>query len=137
MKGIRVIVGAIVISIGAVRGWMRLPAGRMVSVKNAWARMAAAVPETEAVAAPAKKLRVGVIGAGRIGQVHAENLAFRIPNAQLAAVASGTKQLADRCSLTFGCQPYYDYHELLEDDDVDAIIICSASGKHVQQVRRG
>jgi predicted dehydrogenase len=57
---------------------------------------------------------IGIIGAGRIGQVHAENLAFRIKKGRLVGVASGTKQLAERCSLATGCKPYYDYHLLLE-----------------------
>ena len=35
-----------------------------------------------------KKIRVGIAGLGRLGRVHAENLAFRIPNAQLCAVCA-------------------------------------------------
>jgi hypothetical protein len=30
------------------------------------------------------KLRVGVLGVGRIGKIHSENLATRIPGAELA-----------------------------------------------------
>ena len=33
------------------------------------------------------KLRIGIIGAGRIGRVHAESLAFRIPEAAPVAIA--------------------------------------------------
>lgn len=32
-------------------------------------------------------LKVGVIGAGRIGKLHAENLAYRIPETQVVAIA--------------------------------------------------
>ncbi|GJQ14902.1 hypothetical protein GpartN1_g6693.t1 [Galdieria partita] len=77
---------------------------------------------------------IGIIGAGRIGQVHAENLAFRIKKGRLVGVASGTKQLAERCSLATGCKPYYDYHLLLEDPSVDAVCICSASNQHTKQI---
>ena len=48
-----------------------------------------------------KKLNVGVIGAGRIGKVHAETIAFRIPEAAVVAIADpnleAAKALAIRC----------------------------------------
>eukprot|EP00184_Porphyridium_aerugineum_P007795 CAMPEP_0184692214 /NCGR_PEP_ID=MMETSP0313-20130426/784_1 /TAXON_ID=2792 /ORGANISM="Porphyridium aerugineum, Strain SAG 1380-2" /LENGTH=403 /DNA_ID=CAMNT_0027150027 /DNA_START=152 /DNA_END=1363 /DNA_ORIENTATION=+ len=80
------------------------------------------------------EVRVGIIGAGRIGQVHADTITYRLKGAKLIGVASGTKALADRCSLDHGCQPYYDYHELLDNKDVDAVLICSASNQHTKQI---
>lgn len=81
-----------------------------------------------------RRLNIGIIGAGRIGQVHAENITFRLRNANLAGISSGSKQLADRCSLEHGCQPYYDYMEMCQDPSVDAVCICSASNKHLEQI---
>ena len=80
-----------------------------------------------------RSINIGIIGAGRIGQVHAENITFRLRKARLTGVASGSKKLAERCSLAHGCEPYYDYHELLEDPRVDAVCICSASNQHTKQ----
>lgn len=74
-----------------------------------------------------KRVNIGVIGAGHSGQVHAEHITFRLRNANLVGICSGTKELADRCSLEHGCKPYYDYHELIEDPNVDALCICSNS----------
>ena len=34
-----------------------------------------------------EKLRIGIIGAGRIGKIHAENIARFIPQAELAGIA--------------------------------------------------
>ena len=34
-----------------------------------------------------KKVRIGLLGAGRIGKLHGENLAHSVPTAQLVAVA--------------------------------------------------
>lgn len=81
-----------------------------------------------------RRLNIGIIGAGRIGQVHADNITFRLRNANLIGVSSGTRQLAERCSLAHGCKPYYDFHELLENPEVDAVCICSASNKHTEQI---
>ncbi len=80
------------------------------------------------------RLNIGIIGAGRIGQVHAENITFRLRNANLAGISSGSKELAERCSLENGCQPFYDYNALVEDPAVDAVCICSASNKHIEQI---
>eukprot|EP00180_Rhodochaete_pulchella_P002494 Plantae.Rhodophyta-Rhodochaete_pulchella.ctg3829.p1 GENE.Plantae.Rhodophyta-Rhodochaete_pulchella.ctg3829~~Plantae.Rhodophyta-Rhodochaete_pulchella.ctg3829.p1 ORF type:complete len:416 (+),score=63.67 Plantae.Rhodophyta-Rhodochaete_pulchella.ctg3829:182-1429(+) len=96
------------------------------------------VPETSIAALinpdNEKRVNIGIIGAGRIGQVHADNIAFRLKSANLVGVASGSKALADRCSLEHGCRPYYDYHELLENPDLDAVCICSASNQHTAQI---
>lgn len=76
-----------------------------------------------------KVVRMGVVGAGRIGQVHATNITFRLKNAVLVGVSSGSRELAERCSLDHGCRPYTDYDEMLENPDLDAVCICSASNQ--------
>ncbi len=42
------------------------------------------------------RINVAVIGAGRIGRVHAENLAYRIPNAKLVAIADVVVDAAEK-----------------------------------------
>ena len=42
-----------------------------------------------------RKLRVGVVGMGRLGKVHAWNIAYQIPNAELTAVCSGRAEGMD------------------------------------------
>lgn len=81
-----------------------------------------------------RRLNIGIIGAGRIGQVHADNITFRLRNANLVGVSSGSRKLAERCSLAHGCQPYYDYNELIDNPAVDAVCICSASNAHTEQI---
>lgn len=115
--------------------------GRSVVKTNTLFTMAAqqqAVPQESLKAvnpAPTeRRLNIGIIGAGRIGQVHADNITFRLRNANLVGVSSGTRQLAERCSLAHGCEPYFDYHELIEDPSVDAVCICSASNQHTDQI---
>ena len=48
-----------------------------------------------------KKLHFGMIGAGRIGRVHAETLAFRLPEAEIVAIgdvsAEAAQAVASRC----------------------------------------
>jgi len=76
-------------------------------------------------------LNIAVIGCGRIGRIHAENLATRIPGAHLAAVAdiagASAKEVADQWHV-----PKFtaDYKELLADKTIDAVAICSSTDTH-------
>ncbi|MEP6987659.1 MAG: Gfo/Idh/MocA family oxidoreductase, partial [Chloroflexota bacterium] len=78
-------------------------------------------------------LKIGVIGAGRIGKVHAETLVQRVPNAEVAAVAdvipAAAKELAERLHIP---KATADYKEILADKSIDAIAICSATDTHSQ-----
>lgn len=78
-------------------------------------------------------LNVGVIGAGRIGKVHAETLTYRIPSARVLAVAdinlAAAQQLAAACGVP---KVTDDYREVLEDRAIDAVLICSGTDTHAR-----
>ena len=61
-----------------------------------------------------KKLRIGVIGAGRIGKLHANNLVNRVPNAELVAVSDVYEPAAQALAEQLGIVAYNDYHKILE-----------------------
>ena len=76
---------------------------------------------------------VAVIGTGRIGRLHAENLAFRLPEAHLAAVADPRLDVAKACAATCRIsRAVPDYRELLDDPSIEAVIICSATDTHAR-----
>ena len=78
-----------------------------------------------------QKLRIGVIGAGRIGKLHANNLATRVPNAELAAISDVCEPAAKALAEKLNVPAYYsDYHKILEDPDIDAVFICSSTNTH-------
>ena len=78
-----------------------------------------------------KKLKIGIIGAGRIGKLHANNLVNRVPDAELVAVsdvyAPAAKELAEKLNVP---NWYDDYHKILENPDVEAVFICSSTDTH-------
>lgn len=78
-------------------------------------------------------LRIGVIGAGRIGKIHAENLVTRVPCVEVAAVADvdlkSAQELAARLRIA---QALPDYHAILADPTIDAVAICSSTDTHAQ-----
>ena len=80
-------------------------------------------------------IRVGVIGAGRIGKIHAENLATRVPGAVVAAIADidlkAAKELADRLHVE---NVYSDFNQIINDQSIDAVAICSSTDTHADLI---
>ena len=78
-----------------------------------------------------KKLRIGIIGAGRIGKLHANNLVSRVKNAELAAISDVYEPAAKDLAEKLGVANYYsDYYKILEDPTIDAVFICSSTDTH-------
>jgi len=82
-----------------------------------------------------KTVRVGLIGAGRMGSFHAENLACRVPGATLAAVADPFPGAAEKLAARLGIsKAYSDLHALLQDEEIDAIAIAAPARTHAEWV---
>jgi myo-inositol 2-dehydrogenase/D-chiro-inositol 1-dehydrogenase len=79
------------------------------------------------------RLQIAVIGAGRIGRIHAENLARRLPRAQLVAVSDLRPEAAEECARELNLpSAVTDYGDLLAAAHVHAIAICSSTDTHAQ-----
>lgn len=82
------------------------------------------------------KLRVGAIGLGRMGYLHAENLALRIGNAKLVAVcdlnADRAKDVANRLGVTSW---YTDYEEMFRREHLDAVMINNTAAAHCETIQ--
>ena len=68
-------------------------------------------------------VRVGVLGTGRIGKLHAELLAEQVPGAALAAVYDVAEEPARRVAERSDARVAGSAEELLAADDVDAVAI--------------
>ena len=80
-------------------------------------------------------MKVGIIGAGRIGQVHAETLAYRCPNATAAHIVDFFPEVAADVASKYGIARHgQDYMEIIENDEIDAVWICSPSSMHKEQI---
>ncbi|MHC1787683.1 MAG: inositol 2-dehydrogenase [Christensenellales bacterium] len=78
-----------------------------------------------------KQLKIGVIGAGRIGKLHSDNLVNRIKNAKVEAISDVNLPAAKDLAAKLGVQKVYDdYHKILEDKDIDAVFICASTDMH-------
>lgn len=78
-----------------------------------------------------RTLSVGVIGTGRIGRLHAENLMYRIPEARLLAVSDIFVEAAEEVAAQLGVPAaYQDHRRMLDDKSIEAVLICSSTDTH-------
>jgi myo-inositol 2-dehydrogenase/D-chiro-inositol 1-dehydrogenase len=78
-------------------------------------------------------LKIGLIGAGRIGKVHAQSIVQRISNAQLVAVADYYEEAAQNLARQYGiATATSDHRGVIENEDVEAVIIASSTDTHAQ-----
>ncbi|HEV2448125.1 MAG TPA: inositol 2-dehydrogenase [Candidatus Sulfopaludibacter sp.] len=83
----------------------------------------------------ADKLAIGIVGAGRIGKVHADTIAFTLPQARLVSITDvdrgAAQSLADRCAIPSVAASSDD---LLSDARVEAVLICSSTDTHARLI---
>lgn len=80
-----------------------------------------------------KEVGLGVIGAGRIGRIHARNLKYLIPGAKLKAVSDIVEEAASKVAGELDIPSVEtDHRKLLERDDIAGVVICSSTDTHAK-----
>ena len=79
-------------------------------------------------------INVGIIGAGRIGQVHAKSILTGVPEARILSIADPfMKPEVAEWAKSVGIENVYeDYNMILEDERIDAVLICASTNLHAQ-----
>lgn len=84
-----------------------------------------------------RKVKFGIVGLGRLGIQHAENIALRIPETELVAACGLDEVILEKVKKEWGVKcTYKDYDEMLENEELEAIFICSPSGLHCEQIEK-
>lgn len=83
-----------------------------------------------------QKVNLAIIGTGRMGSVHVANVARKIPEANLVAICDlrleAAQPLADELGIDRVTQ---DYHELLADPSIDAVLIATSTDTHAMIIK--
>ena len=85
-----------------------------------------------------KKISIGVIGAGRIGKIHIENILRRIPEVSLKSVAdlkidNDLKSWANKIGIP---NLVNNPSDIINDSEIDAIIIASSTNSHSDLIQK-
>lgn len=84
-----------------------------------------------------EQLTVGIIGAGRIGRVHAQGITGGIPGVVIKTIAdSYMNEEKEKWAASLGINnTTSDYTDILKDPEIDAVLICSSTDTHAQFTR--
>jgi len=82
-----------------------------------------------------KKLKLGVIGTGRIGKVHIATLVQSVPLAEVVAIADTNLKSANEVAGKFGITSVFlNYMDVIKHPDVEAVVICSPTDTHAKYI---
>ncbi len=73
------------------------------------------------------KIRTAVVGAGKMGEIHAK-VYYQLPQSSLAAVVDIDKKKAEKLAKKYGCSAFTDYRDIL--GNVDAVTIATPTMTH-------
>lgn len=78
-----------------------------------------------------EKLRIGIIGFGRIAMAHANAAMDLKDGMELTAISTRRADRAKEMAAKFGVKHVYsDYHELLSDQEIEAVLVCLPNHLH-------
>lgn len=82
-----------------------------------------------------KIINCAVIGVGKLGTIHAKNLAYKVPNAKIKTVVASRMSSAERTARELEVENWTDnVKEVMEDETIDAVIIATPSNTHAELI---
>ncbi len=79
-----------------------------------------------------KKLRFAAVGIGGMGRAHIVGINNN-ELAELAAICDTNEEFAQKCAAEWGLEKYYtDFNELLANEEIDVVIVCTPDQVHKQ-----
>lgn len=78
-------------------------------------------------------MRIGLIGAGRIANVHARSL-HQTDDATLVAVTDPDDEACEALAVKYGLKRHESADSMFADDEIDAVVICSPTPQHIEHI---
>jgi myo-inositol 2-dehydrogenase/D-chiro-inositol 1-dehydrogenase len=75
-----------------------------------------------------KRIKTGVIGLGRIGKIHLENIRLHIPEAEIVAVSDPLVRYEQNGVRSMGAE------ELIRSSETEAVVVCSPTNTHADYI---
>ncbi len=82
-------------------------------------------------------VKIGVVGLGRLGNRHAENIMYGIRRAEVTALCDTSQEQLSKSEGKFrGAESFTSFSDMLEKVDLDAVAIVSPSAFHCNQIQQ-
>ena len=78
-----------------------------------------------------KRLKVGIVGCGKVAHLHASNL-IQMEQARLVAVWNRTRERAQAFAERYGATAHADVADMVHNEKLDMVIVCSAHPFHAE-----
>jgi len=77
-------------------------------------------------------IKIGIIGAGRIGKVHLQSITYHVKGATVKSIADPfMNEETEAFVKSMGVEVITkDYKEILADPEIDAVMVCSSTDTH-------
>ena len=77
-----------------------------------------------------QKIRIGLVGCGRISVKHFEAFNEHRDSCHLISVCDVVKERVEEAARVHNAKAYYDYKEMIKVEELDLVVICTDSGSH-------
>ncbi len=81
-----------------------------------------------------KQIKIGIIGIGRMGQIHLDNLINKFSEVKVVAISDineEARQWAEKYTIS---KFYSDHNDLISDDEINTVVICSPTNQHAENI---
>lgn len=83
-----------------------------------------------------RPVRLGLVGLGRIGSIHADNLAGRLPSVELVGIVDAIEETARATGERLDVAWSTSFDDLLADPAVEGVVIAAPTPEHARMVER-
>ena len=80
-----------------------------------------------------KKIRMAIVGCGRISKNHFGSIEKHQDNIELVSIGDGQQTVLSEHEATYKVKGYLDLSDMLENEELDLVVICTPSGTHADQ----
>jgi myo-inositol 2-dehydrogenase/D-chiro-inositol 1-dehydrogenase len=82
-----------------------------------------------------QNVKIGIVGLGRLGRIHARNLTRRIEHVELLAICDDNESNLKECQEDLSvANAYSSYASMLKNPEIDAVVIVTPSALHCTQI---
>ncbi|MDC1517400.1 inositol 2-dehydrogenase [Cyclobacteriaceae bacterium] len=81
-----------------------------------------------------KQIKIGIIGIGRMGQIHLDNLMQKFSEVEVVAISDINEEAIQWAEKYTISKFYSDYKDLISDQQVNTVVICSPTNQHAENI---